>query len=39
MTQLILYNSDDGDSVVKEFFTTAADGNLSEILTGSQNPT
>jgi hypothetical protein len=28
-----------GGSVVKEFFTAAANGNLSEILTGSQNPT
>ena len=26
------------DSVVKDSFTTAADGNLSEIPTGSQNP-
>lgn len=25
--QLILYTSEDGNSVVKEFFTTAADGN------------
>lgn len=28
----------DADSVVKESLTTAADGNLSEIPTGSQNP-
>lgn len=27
-----------GDSVVKDSFTTAADGNLSKIPTGSQNP-
>jgi len=38
MTQLNLYTREDGDSVVKKSFTTAADGNLSEIPTGSQNP-
>ena len=38
MTQVILYTSENGDSVVKESLTTAADGNLSEIPTGSQNP-
>jgi hypothetical protein len=38
MTQVILYTSEDRELVVKETLTAAADGNLSAIPTGSQNP-
>lgn len=38
MMQAILYTDEDGDLVVKESLITAADGNLSAIPTGSQNP-
>jgi hypothetical protein len=38
MTQVILYTSRDGNSVVKESFTTAADGDLAAIPAGSLIP-